>query len=116
MKKFFVLGIVSFVIAVAVLLPACSFRESEPLKQRSFVPKNSKVARGEELYMAHCHKCHPAGEGGLGPSINIVPAPKFIKRFQMRHGVGVMPAFSKKELSRKDLHDISDYMSAWKRY
>jgi mono/diheme cytochrome c family protein len=66
--------------------------------------------------MMHCQKCHPGGEGGLGPAINPNPAPGFIKRFQMRHGLGVMPGFNKNEISKKDLKDISKYMKAWKHY
>lgn len=93
---------------------SCSPRRSEPVKGRLFNPTNQEVAHGEKLYMAHCQKCHPGGEGGLGPGINANPAPGFVKRFQMRHGLGVMPAFSKKELSRNDLKDISSYMRAWK--
>ena len=91
-------------------------RQSEPITQKAFTPKNKQVAHGEQLYMIHCQKCHPAGEGGLGPAINSNPAPGFIKRFQMRHGLGVMPGFSKEELSRQDLKDISKYLKAWKRY
>jgi mono/diheme cytochrome c family protein len=34
----------------------------------------------------------------------------------MRHGLGVMPSFSKEELSKQDLKDISDYLKAWKHY
>jgi mono/diheme cytochrome c family protein len=94
----------------------CAMRKSEPLQQKSFTPKNEQVRQGEVLYMAHCQKCHPAGEAGLGPAINSNPAPQFIKRFQMRHGLGVMPAFSKSELSKSDLRAISKYLRAWKHY
>jgi mono/diheme cytochrome c family protein len=66
--------------------------------------------------MANCQKCHPSGESGLGPSLNSSPAPSFLKRYQMRHGLGVMPSFSKKELSKNDLHDISRFLHAWKSY
>ena len=99
-----------------VLLFSCSVRKSEPIKGKEFIPKNETVARGEQVYMIHCQKCHPAGEGGLGPAINSNPAPQFIKRFQMRHGLGVMPPFSKEEISRKDLKAISKYLKAWKHY
>jgi mono/diheme cytochrome c family protein len=66
--------------------------------------------------MAHCQKCHPGGEGGLGPALNSNPAPQFIYRFQMRHGLGVMPAFKKDEISKRDLKDISKYLKAWKHH
>jgi mono/diheme cytochrome c family protein len=97
-----------------VLLNACTVRKAEPLLQKEFVPANERIANGERIYMAHCQKCHPGGEGGLGPAINSNPAPQLIKRFQMRHGLGVMPSFKKNEISKKDLHEISKYLRAWK--
>ncbi len=95
---------------------SCAVRKSEPLTQKSFIPKNERIANGERMFMMYCQKCHPGGEGGLGPAINTNPAPGFIKRFQMRHGLGVMPGFKKDEIAKKDLHDIAKYMKAWKHY
>lgn len=103
-------------LCVLLLAISCGSRRLEPLKGRSFTDSRSAVSHGEQLYMAHCQKCHPGGEGGLGIAINSNPAPGFVKRFQMRHGLGVMPAFSKEELSKNDLKDISTYMRAWKHY
>ena len=91
-------------------------RKAEPLTQKTFVPANARIANGERIFMIHCQKCHPGGEGGLGPAINSNPAPQFVKRFQMRHGLGVMPAFKKGEITKKDLHDVSKYLRAWKAY
>jgi mono/diheme cytochrome c family protein len=114
MKK--LLLIVGIIAMNVCLLVSCVSRKAEPLKQEAFVPANESIANGERVYMANCQKCHPAGEGGLGPSVNANPAPQLIKRFQMRHGLGVMPAFSTAEISRSDLHDISKYLRAWKTY
>ena len=94
----------------------CSSRRSEPIKQKQFVSKTSRIANGQKVFMNHCQKCHPGGEGGLGPAINSNPAPQFIKRFQMRHGLGVMPSFKKDEISKSDLRDISKYLHAIKAY
>jgi len=103
-------------VCMIVFIASCMIRKSEPITKQSFIPANKQVAHGEQLYMMHCQKCHPAGESGLGPAINSNPAPGFIKRFQMRHGLGVMPGFSKNELSKQDLKDISKYIKAWKHY
>jgi mono/diheme cytochrome c family protein len=103
-------------VVVCIVFAACTLRKSEPLTGREFTPSNESITNGERVYMIHCQKCHPGGEGGLGPSINSNPAPGFIKRFQMRHGLGVMPGFKKNEISKKDLHDISRYLKAWKHY
>lgn len=117
MKRFVVIIIgLSLCILSSNLLISCMVRKSEPIKGKAFVAANQRIANGEKVFMAYCHKCHPAGESGLGPSINSNPAPQFIKRFQMRHGLGVMPPFSTNEISRKDLHDVSKYMRAWKHY
>ena len=99
-----------------ILMVSCAVRRSEPFTGKTFTPEESRVARGETLFMENCQKCHPSGEAGLGPSILANPAPQFIKRFQMRHGLGVMPGFSKNELTQKDLKDISAYLKAWKKY
>jgi len=105
-------------IAVICLLlcSQCALRKSEPLKAKAFAPGNKKVQLGEMVFMAHCNKCHPGGEAGLGPALNSNPAPQFIKRFQMRHGLGVMPSFKANEISSEDLHAISRYLHAWKHY
>src|SRR5689334_22859852 len=115
MKK--IIAVVTVIILLVVLvIPSCVVRKAEPLTQRNFVPRNERVANGERVFMANCQKCHPGGEGGLGPSINANPAPQLIKRFQMRHGLGVMPSFKRIEISKRDLHDISKFLHAWKTY
>jgi mono/diheme cytochrome c family protein len=95
---------------------SCAVRRSEPVKQKNFTPANAEIAHGEQVYMSYCHKCHPSGESGLGPSLNANPAPGFLKKFQVRHGLGVMPSFKANELSKKDLHDVVKFIHAWKGY
>jgi mono/diheme cytochrome c family protein len=117
MKK--IITIMTVVLAITgstCIVPSCVARKAEPIKRKSFTPENDRVANGERVYMMHCQKCHPGGEGGLGPSINANPAPQFIKRFQSRHGLGVMPPFKKNEISKQDLRDMSKYIRAWKSY
>ena len=105
------------VCALVILLSgACASRRSEIVKQRAFDPASERIANGEKVFMEKCHKCHPAAEAGLGPAISSNPAPQFVKRFQMRHGLGVMPGFKKNEISKSDLRDISKYLHAWKTY
>jgi mono/diheme cytochrome c family protein len=100
----------------AASMISCASRRSEPVKQKEFIPRSQEIANGERLYMYFCQKCHPAGEAGLGPSVNANPAPQFVNRFQVRHGLGVMPAFNQEEISTAGLRDISKFMKAWKRY
>lgn len=101
---------------ITAAVGGCAGRHSEPVKQKLFQPATSEIANGEKIFMAKCQKCHPGGEAGLGIALNPVPAPRFLKRFQIRHGLGVMPAFKKDEISRKELYDITSYMAAWKHY
>lgn len=108
-------GLICYLV-LTVIIASCALRKSEPVKQKMFSPKNTEVARGEQVYMVHCQKCHPAGEAGLGPAINSNPAPQFLKRFQVRHGLGVMPSFKKDEISKADLRAVSKYMKQWKHY
>lgn len=116
MKK--ILIVLCLILTVVVLgIIACQSRNSEPLKESPFVVNDDQISNGESVFMANCQKCHPGGgEGGLGPAINANPAPAFIKRFQMRHGLGTMPSFKKNEISKEDLHDITKYLKSWKQY
>jgi mono/diheme cytochrome c family protein len=99
-----------------LLFVGCSSRKSEPAKQKTFQSDSEEILKGEKVFMQYCHKCHPGGEAGLGPAINSNPAPQFLKRFQVRHGLGVMPSFKEEEVSRADLQNISRYLKAWKKY
>lgn len=101
---------------VWVSVSSCSSRRSEPVKGKLFEPSGASVKNGEVKFMQHCQKCHPSGEAGLGPAINSNPAPQFVKRFQMRHGLGVMPSFTREEISKEDLRDISKYLKKLKSY
>jgi len=103
-------------ILFSVMMTYCSSRKAEPHKGETFQAKDEQVANGEKVFMQHCQKCHPGGEAGLGPAINSNPAPQFIKRFQMRHGLGVMPSFTEKEISEDNLKEISAYLKALKEY
>jgi mono/diheme cytochrome c family protein len=94
----------------------CASRKSESIKNAVFTPATPAIANGEKVFMQHCQKCHPGAEAGLGPSITANPAPQVVKRFQVRHGLGVMPSFKPDEISRRDLRDLSAYLRAWKRY
>jgi mono/diheme cytochrome c family protein len=94
-------------------IQACRSRHSEPLTGPLIL--SSEAKEGEVLYNMHCQKCHPLGEAGLGPAINSNPAPGFVKRFQVRHGLGVMPSFKKDEISAKQLTTIVKYMKARKK-
>ena len=103
-------------LTASLVLSCSASRKSEPIQGKTFVIDDAKTKHGQELFMQHCQKCHPGGEAGLGPAINWNPAPGFIKKFQVRHGLGVMPAFKENEISRSDLDDISAYLKALRKF
>ena len=114
MKKFIYFFLFS---AGIILLQFCSVsRKSEPVVGKSFVATNTKVAHGQFVFMKNCDKCHPGGEAGLGPAINWNPAPAFVKKFQVRHGLGAMPSFKDNKISDADLDDIAAYLKARKKF
>lgn len=101
---------------LAVLLPllflaACggSARRGEPVAP----PLNlsAEAQAGERAFMAHCNECHPRGEAGLAFAINNKPLPAFLIRYQVRRGVGAMPAFAPAQLSDRDLDRIIVYLA-----
>lgn len=68
------------------------------------------LERGRAAFQAHCHTCHPGGEGGLGPSLNDKPLPAFLIRRQVRWGLGVMPGFDEKEIEQQELEELVSYL------
>lgn len=94
-----------------LIVLSCSTRRSLPLEGPLSLTEQERA--GEKVFMEHCQRCHPHGEAGLGPAIN--PAPSFGKRFQIRHGLGAMPAFSEDRISDRELDDVVRYLKALKR-
>ncbi len=95
-------------LGLTIAMYSCAVRKSEPISGQVVDASDPRVKNGQRLYHAYCYKCHPSGETGLGPAVTSKPG--FLTRFQARHGMGVMPAFSKDQLSRKDLKDIALYL------
>jgi mono/diheme cytochrome c family protein len=100
--------------SVAMLTACHSVRRGEPITGKVDI-KNDEVQRGRLVYMRQCNQCHPNGEGGLGPSLNDKPAPRFLMATQVRLGLGAMPAFDKSKISPDELHDLLDYVLALRR-
>lgn len=92
----------------------CSARRSEPVAGPLPVA-SPELAQGEIAFDVHCSHCHPGGEKGLAPAINNKPLPGFLIKFQVRHGVGAMPAFSEREIADEDLDALVKYLKALRR-
>jgi len=97
-----------------VLLAACgSARRGQPLAEEH--PPNAKLALGQQVFDRTCSQCHPGGTAGVGPSLNNKPLPQWAMRFQVRHGVGAMPRFSKQDISDEQLVAVTNYL-VWLRH
>lgn len=70
------------------------------------------VARGERAFAEYCHSCHPSAGTGLGPGIADKPLPGWLIRFQVRNGLGQMPAFPPDEIAPEELDGIVAYIAA----
>lgn len=90
---------------------ACSARRSEPVAGPLPIT-TAQTEQGQKLFMLHCQQCHPGGEAGLGPALNNKPLPSFLITFQVRHGLGAMPAFSEEEITASQLDAIVAYLHA----
>lgn len=75
-------------------------------------PADPQVLLGQQVFDANCHQCHPGGATGLGPGITDKPLPDWAIRYQVRHGLGVMPAFSDDEISERELDAVVAYLNA----
>src|SRR3954470_10236175 len=76
------------------------------------ISSDPQVYRGHVLFQQHCYKCHPDGEGGLGPALNDKVLPAGLIAMQVRRGLGAMPAFHKEDISPTELDAILRYVLA----
>jgi mono/diheme cytochrome c family protein len=95
---------VLIVAASALWCGGASARRGEPL--RGPLALDAPAGRGHQVFATHRHACHPGGEAGLRPALDNEPLPGFLKRSQVRHGLGAMPAFSEAELDDAALDDL----------
>lgn len=100
---------------VALLaLGACNTRRGEPFT-KPVTAQQPALHSGEVLYSRYCDACHSHGEGGLGPALNNKPLPASLIKFQVRHGLGAMPAFSEDQISDAELDELVRFVQAQRR-
>ena len=102
-------------IAAMVAGAACGSSRRSAALGAPPLPATAEVLRGQRVFMHACHACHPGGETGLGPSLNDKPLPGFLIAWQVRRGLGAMPAFSREEMPDDDLTALLAYLRARRR-
>jgi mono/diheme cytochrome c family protein len=102
--------------AAVVWLTACGpARRSEPVVGPLELD-DPVLVRGEQAFSVHCGQCHPRGEAGMGPALNNKPLPTWLIRFQVRNGMGAMPAIGREQLPPDELDALLEYMVALRRH
>lgn len=103
-------------VAILILAPVLFSLSCKSRKEAPYITPlenaSIEVQEGKLLFHNYCNKCHPDGTAGLGPSIINKPLPDFLIRFQIRNGLGVMPAFKKEYLPDEDVKKIISYINA----
>lgn len=101
---------ITLIITLVAALTACrSVRRGEPVG-RPVQITSADSRHGQIVYQQRCDRCHPNGEGGLGPSLNDKPAPVFLMKTQVRTGLGAMPRFDQHTLTPEELRDVMAYV------
>jgi mono/diheme cytochrome c family protein len=105
-------ALITVLAALAFAQTGCrSARRSDPIVG-PLISSDPQVHRGHLLFQQHCYKCHPDGEGGLGPALNDKVLPASLIAIQVRRGLGSMPAFHKSDISPIELEAIVRYILA----
>jgi mono/diheme cytochrome c family protein len=102
------------VFVLIIIMPACSKKIIPP--GETVKPLSEASLKGQAVFMQRCNRCHPGGMAGLGPSIFNKPLPGFLIRFQVRAGLGAMPAFNKNSLPDNQLNDLIFYIKEMKKH
>lgn len=110
-------------LALTVLLTGCGdpyrgepMRGPSPTTAAINLASEARLEAGERAYDRYCHQCHPGGAGGLAPALNNKPVPGWLVRFQVRNGMGAMPAFSQERIDDGELDALVEYVLALRRH
>ncbi|SDK72157.1 Cytochrome C oxidase, cbb3-type, subunit III [Salinimicrobium catena] len=104
-------GRLILIVIVIFLSWGCSSKKEAYTKQ-PLAEMSQEVEEGKVLFHKYCNSCHPNGTAGLGAPIVTTSIPGFAIRYQIRNGLGEMPAFSEEKISDKEVDKIVDYIQA----
>lgn len=106
MKHFFWI----IIIYISLITLSCGTARRGETVAQPLQSLSVEAAQGEMVFMQYCNSCHPGGAAGLGPAINNKSLPGGMLKFQVRHGLGVMPAFKKEVISEEKLDHLVAYL------
>jgi mono/diheme cytochrome c family protein len=110
MKEATLLGLIILLVSLAA--SGCrSVRRGDAIG-RPVAKASAEVERGKVVFQQQCDRCHPGGEGGLGPSLNDKPLPAFLMKTQVRAGLGAMPGVAEDRVSQEQMDDLIAYIKA----
>lgn len=98
------------IVCLLPVLAGCGSARRGAPTQPPFEASEVELRQGRQVFMRFCNGCHPGGAAGLGPALNNKPLPGFAIRFQVRHGLGVMPSFSEEVISDEQLDALTTYI------
>ncbi|HEV7265197.1 MAG TPA: cytochrome c [Falsiroseomonas sp.] len=102
--------LLALLLLAAALATACGTARRIVPPTEVLAARDPELAHGQVLFMQACNQCHPRGEAGVGPAINNKPLPAFLIRYQIRHGLGAMPAFPPAAFSEEEVTAIVRYL------
>lgn len=104
-----IISIFLFAVLFGIRLSSCSAPKMVPLAEVTKMP-TEKLQQGRVLFDEYCATCHPGGMGGVGFAIINKPLPEDLIQFQIRNGIGVMPAFDENVLTDEEVESIAEYL------
>lgn len=103
-------GGVALLALLLLLLAACGPAYRGAPLYGAFDSVDPQLEQGQRAFAEYCQQCHPGGAAGLAPGINDKPLPGALIRYQVRNGLGAMPAFSKEEIPDDELDAIVEFL------
>lgn len=101
--------IMAMITIIGIGIIGCSAPKTKPYAEVVTMP-TEELQNGRILFDNHCASCHPGAMSGVGLAIINKPLPKGLIKFQIRNGIGLMPAFKEKHLSDDQVEDITSYL------
>ena len=102
-------------VALATVQAGCGSARRGVPTQPPLEITDAQAEQGQKVFMQFCNGCHPGGEAGVGVALNNKPLPGWAVRYQVRRGLGAMPAFPDEVISDEQLGALVAYLAALRR-